>query len=84
MANLPGYKYQSRFNDLRMKNWYPIPSAADGRSAGKYKCLGGEEEGLGQGRLCYVEIDGAGHVLSLDKPKEGSLMISKWMTDLDL
>jgi carboxypeptidase C (cathepsin A) len=81
MANLPEYKHQDVFNSLTMEKWYP--HRGDKHPAGKYKCLKGEE-GSGEGTMCYLEIDDAGHVLSLDRPREGSLMISKWMRDLTL
>ena len=78
LANLPGYKRQAAFNDLTMRDWSPR-----GVKAGVYKCLLGEE-GSGEGNLCYVEVDGAGHELSREKPMEGSVMMAKWMNEMVL
>ncbi|WWC71786.1 uncharacterized protein I206_105745 [Kwoniella pini CBS 10737] len=80
MSNIPNYQRQAAFNQLAMRDWI-IEIEDKPTPAGKYKCL---KAGKGKGRLCYLEIDGAGHVLSLDKPREGSLMISKWMNELSL
>jgi carboxypeptidase C (cathepsin A) len=79
MSNLPNYKHQATYNDLEMHDWYPRHT--DSEKSGAYKCLPGKK---GEGNLCYLEIEGAGHVLSLDKPREGSLMITKWMKRLML
>ncbi len=82
MANLPNYSHQSEFNELPMLPWLPYPltktQKEEGADPGAYKCLRGKKS---EGNLCYVEIEGAGHILSLDKPREGSLMIRKWMRD---
>nr|XP_031858852.1 uncharacterized protein CI109_005671 [Kwoniella shandongensis]KAA5525924.1 hypothetical protein CI109_005671 [Kwoniella shandongensis] len=74
MANLPNYERQSTFNTLPMLNW---TTGGNETPAGMYKCIAGRD--VDEGNLCYVEIEGAGHVLSLDKPKEGSWMMSQWM-----
>ncbi|KAK8864746.1 hypothetical protein IAR55_002002 [Kwoniella newhampshirensis] len=74
MAKLPNYERQATFNKLNLSDW---AVGGGNKSCGAYKCLAGRHER--EGNLCYVEIEGAGHVLSLDKPREGSLMISQWL-----
>ncbi|KAK4687542.1 hypothetical protein P7C73_g2582, partial [Tremellales sp. Uapishka_1] len=78
MSNLPNFRHQESFNNLSMRDWHP---QVRGPSAGTYKCLPGDAKS-GDGNLCYVEIAGAGHILSLDKAREGSLMIGRWMHGL--
>lgn len=70
MRNLPRYEHQEEWNGLEMKPWKP-----DGHAAGVYKCL---KHGA---KMCYVEVNDAGHVISQDRPKEGSLLVGKWMND---
>ena len=87
MADLPNYKHQSTFNEIEMQEWRPEgPTSMEtstSKPSGAYKCLLAET-GSEEGNLCYLEIEEAGHVLSVDKPSEGSVMISKWMRDLSL
>lgn len=85
MSNLPNHKRQAAFNDLSMVDWVPLaPSDGDRHVAGAYKCLLTDDNTLHEGNLCYLEIEGAGHITSLDKPVETSLMFARWMHDLKL
>lgn len=90
-ANLPNFTHQAAFNKLSMVEWSPVPALhsvaeQDKREAsavaGAYKCLRTKENGGGRANLCYLELEGAGHVASLDKPMETSLMLAKWMNEL--
>ncbi len=86
MSNLPGYKDQAAFDNLTVSDWYPEPATDSsetetGKAPGSYKCVLAAE-GSGEGNLCYLEMEGAGHVASRNKPREASLMVSKWMRDL--
>ena len=83
MSNLPNFKHQEAFNNLTMMDWKPQASGNNVlHIAGAYKCL--ITDNTTEGNFCYLEMEGAGHVASLDKPMETSLMLSKWMHDLTL
>ncbi len=71
MASLPNYAHQSSYNSASMTDWSPF-----GMSAGAYKCVAG---GKGEGKLCYVEIDDAGHIAAKDKPRELARLMREWM-----
>ncbi len=75
MATLPGYKHQAKFNALEMTPWQPLKG-----NAGSYKC----HQGRGEGKLCYLEILGAGHNIPSEKPREAQAMISSWVTNRTL
>lgn len=74
MFSLPSYADQEEFNNLDFKLWTPF--AGEGR-AGVYKCLNNTESS--DGMLCYLEIDGAGHQVTHDKPREANRMLTNWM-----
>lgn len=85
MSNLPNFKHQAAFNNLSMVEWTPQASNKSNRHpGGAYKCLLADNDELHEGNLCYLELEGVGHVASLDKPMETSEMISRWMHDLKL
>jgi hypothetical protein len=71
VSSLPNYQHQQAFNNLTMH-------ASD--QSGAYKCLRSND----QGNFCYFEMDGAGHITSLDKPVETSNLLSRWMRDQEL
>lgn len=85
MSSLPSYSHQQAFNRLNYTPWLPL-----GEKAGAYKCI--EDNSVSDmrsealesrsetgGTLCYLEMDGAGHIVAKDKPKEAVQMISGWM-----
>lgn len=79
MSSLPSYPHQKAFNNLTYTSWEPL-----GEKAGSYKCLQGglsdvNSDGTTEGKLCYLEIEDAGHIVALNKPKEAAWMISNWV-----
>ncbi|ORX36239.1 Alpha/Beta hydrolase protein [Kockovaella imperatae] len=76
MQNLTDYQHQKAWNRIDMKPWYGQGDV----SAGRYKC----HQHNGEAPLCYVEVEDAGHVVSTDKPKEGSWLVGKWMNDREI
>lgn len=79
MSSLPSYAHQEAFNDLEYTLWAPFVS---GERKGAYKCFADSESS--DGMLCYLEIDGAGHMVAHDKPREVNKLISNWMKNRTL
>ena len=74
MSSLPSYAHQEAFNDLDYTPWTPF--VGEGRK-GAYKCFSNAESS--DGMLCYLEMDGAGHMVAHDKPREANTLVSNWM-----
>jgi len=82
MENLPGYTHQKAFNKAEMTPWSPL-----GEHAGSFKCYrasssvveDAQDSSKQEGKLCYLEMSDAGHIVAINKPEESAWMIANWI-----
>jgi len=61
---------QAQFVQQPLKEW-----TVDGKTAGKIRSAGG---------LSFVTVDGAGHMVPYDKPREALELIDRWLKEEDI
>lgn len=70
---------QSEFSAEPLRPWYAAPSSAHGAGGEEQRSRAGEYRQYGS--LAFAGVDGAGHFVPYDKPREALALVNRWIFD---